>query len=307
MRHHHTHQKNSFSPVMRRLMLALGITLAFVCVEALAGYLANSLALLSDAAHNLTDVAALALSYLGLHLATRPANAKRTFGYHRAGILIAAFNAASLVLITLWIFYEAYQRLVNPSEIRAGLMIVTSVAALIVNFGTAWLLRRDSHRDLNLHSAFVHLAGDALTSLGAILAGIGIAVTGIEALDPLASILIGMLILWNAWGILHESADILLESSPRGMDMDALVADIRAIPGVRGVHDLHVWSLNREQRSLSVHILIDDTSVSQSSVIQRQVNEMLAQQYAITHATFQLECQGCDPDMLYCDLNHEAG
>ncbi len=303
MSHPHAEAANL---TLRRLALALAITLAFVVLETLAGFYANSLALLTDAGHNLTDVAALALSWYALRLAARPAHAGKTFGYHRAGILIALFNSASLIALTLWIFYEAYERLVAPPRVEAGLLTLVAVVAFVVNLGTALLVKQGSRGDLNLHSAYSHLLGDALSTFGAILAGIGIWLTGWTALDPLVSILIALLILWNAWSIVRESVDILLESAPRDMDVVEMVNDLLRVEGVRGVHDLHVWSITRDMRALSAHLLADDIPISAGAVIQREVNELLRHKYGIAHAALQLECVGCEPDLLYCDLaaNH---
>jgi cobalt-zinc-cadmium efflux system protein len=298
----HSNSPQATSLTIRRLALALVITLAFVVVEALAGWYANSLALLTDAAHNFTDVIALGLSWYALRLTTRPAHAGKTFGYHRAGILIALLNSTTLVVIALGIFYEAYRRLVAPPQVEAGVLIVVAAIAFVVNVGTALLVRRGSENDLNLRSAFVHLAGDAVSTLGAILAGIGIALTGMAFLDPLASILIGALILWNAWGILRESVEILLESTPRDVDLQAMVGDLMRLPGVRGVHDLHVWSITQNMRALSAHILTDDTFISEGATVQREINALLRDKYGIAHAALQLECAGCEPDLLYCDL-----
>lgn len=304
-------QKPSTQAIARRLGIALFITAGFVVVEALAGWAANSLALLTDAAHNLTDVAALGMSWLAIRLATRPANAGRTYGYHRAGILVALLNATTLGAITLWIFYEAYQRLLAPPEVQDTLLILTAFAALLVNAGTAWLVHSGHQHDLNQRSAFLHLAGDAVSSLGALAAGILIYFTGAYILDPLVSIFIGIIILWNAWKIVRESIDILLEATPRNLDMDALVSDIKAIPGVRGIHDLHVWSINQQMRALSVHVLTDDVAISRGAETQRSLNAMLAERYTITHTTLQLECIDCEPDLLFCDLeignNHPNG
>jgi len=297
-----TPQKPSTQSITRRLGIALLITAVFVVVEALAGWAANSLALLTDAAHNLTDVAALGMSWLAIRLAARPANAGRTYGYHRAGILVALLNAATLGAITLWIFYEAYQRLLAPPEVQDTLLIVTAFVALLVNAGTAWLVHSGHEHDLNQRSAFLHLAGDAVSSLGALAAGILIYFTGAYILDPLVSILIGVFILWNAWKIVRESVDILLEATPRNLDMDALVSDMQAIPGVRGIHDLHVWSINLQMRALSVHVLTDDVSISRGAETQRSLNSMLSERYAITHTTLQMECAGCEPDVLFCDM-----
>lgn len=310
--HSHAHVHNAAGLTVRRLALALIITLAFVFVEAAAGWFGNSLALLTDAAHNLTDVAALALSWYAIRLAARPANAGKTFGYHRAGILIALFNSATLIALTLWVFYEAYERLLTPPQVDAPLLTWVALIAFIVNAGTALLIKQGSHKDLNLKAAYFHLAGDALSTFGAILAGIVIWITGWVALDPIVSILIGLLILWNAWSIVRESSEILLEGTPADLNLPALVNDLLKVPGVRGVHDLHVWSITQDMRALSAHILTNDLPISEGAAIQQAVNEVLSHRYNITHATLQLECAGCEPDLLYCNLteghhhDHEA-
>jgi len=296
----HTH---SVQAATRRMALALFITLGFVVVEAAAGIIANSLALLTDAAHNLTDVIALALSWYAVRLTLRPANSGKTFGYHRAGILIALFNSTTLVIIALGIFYEAYQRLLNPPAVEGGLMTAVAALAFVVNLGTALLVKPGSAHDLNQRSAFIHLAGDALSTLGALIAGVLIMLTGWYVLDPLVSVLIGLLIVWNAWLIIRESVEILLEGTPRDIDVVALVTDIQQVAWVRGVHDLHVWSITRNMRALSAHVLVDDEPISMGAGIQRGINTVLQQQYNIAHATLQLECVGCEPDTLYCELN----
>jgi cobalt-zinc-cadmium efflux system protein len=300
--HSHIHSAQASQPTIRRLALALVITLAFVVVEALAGLYANSLALLTDAGHNLTDVVALGLAWYALRLAARRADAQKTYGYHRAGILFALFNSATLIAMTAWIFYEAYQRIVAPPEVEAGLLTVVAVIAFVVNLGTALLVRHGSHADLNMRSAYLHLLGDALSTFGAMLAGIGIGLTGWTVLDPLVSLLIALLILWNAWGIVRESVEILLESTPRDVDMKAMVTEVLRVEGVRGIHDLHVWSITQNMRALSAHILTDDVLISAGADIQRHINDLLHHKYGIAHAALQLECVGCEPDELYCDL-----
>ncbi|HEY2982016.1 MAG TPA: cation diffusion facilitator family transporter [Anaerolineales bacterium] len=287
---------------LSRLVLALGLTLAFVVVEAAAGFFSNSLALLTDAAHNLTDVIALALSWYALRLTARPANARQTYGYHRAGILVALINSTTLALIALGIFYEAYRRFMDPPHVQAGVLIVVGAAAFVINLVTALLLRKGSQGDLNLRSAFLHLMGDVLSTLGAVLAGVVILFTGWNWLDALVSVFIAVLILWNAGLILRETLDILLESTPRDVDMTAMVNEILQVPGVLGVHDLHVWSISRGLRTMSAHLLTDDLPISAGAAIQAHVNSMLAVRYNIVHATLQLECQGCEPDLLYCDI-----
>jgi cobalt-zinc-cadmium efflux system protein len=297
-----THSQAAAQTTTRRMALALFITLGFVVVEAAAGFIANSLALLTDAAHNLTDVIALALSWYAVRLTLRPAHSGKTYGYHRAGILIAFFNSTTLVLIALGIFYEAYQRLLNPPPVAGGLMTVVAALAFIVNLGTALLVRPGSDHDLNQRSAFIHLAGDAISTLGALIAGVLIMLTGWTILDPLVSVLIGLLIVWNAWLIIRESVEILLEGTPRDIDVEAMVTDIQQINGVRGVHDLHVWSITQNMRALSAHVLVDDEPLSVGAGIQRRINDVLLARYNIAHATLQLECVGCEPDTLYCEL-----
>ena len=266
------------------------------------GCAANSLALLSDAGHNLTDVVALALSWYALRLGAQPANAGKTYGYHRAGILVALVNSTTLAVIALGIFYEAYRRFMSPPEVQASILVGVGAVAFVVNAATAAMVHRGSQHDLNLRSTFIHLMGDVVSTLGAVLAGVLIYFTHWDWLDPLVSVLIGLLILWNAWGILRETMDILLESTPRDVDMGQMVRDLLAVPGVRGVHDLHVWSLNQSLRAISAHILTDDVSLSRGAAIQRDINALVSQRYQIGHATLQLECAGCQPDLLYCDI-----
>lgn len=298
----HEHVPNLSRSTIRRLALSLGITLVFVVVEILAGVFANSLALLTDAAHNLTDVLALALTWWALWITTKPANSSKTYGYHRAGILVALVNSTTLALIALGIFYEAWKRFVAPPEVQADILIGVGAAAVVVNLVTALLVRRGSENDLNLRSAFLHLMGDVLSTVGAVIAGVIIHFTGWNWLDALVSVLIGFLILWNAWGILRESVQILMESTPADIDMDALRRDMLAVEGVRGVHDLHVWSITRSLRTLSAHLITEDVTVSFGAKVQVAVGEMLSHHYGITHTTLQLECIDCAPVGLYCDI-----
>jgi cobalt-zinc-cadmium efflux system protein len=301
--HTHTHFGDVAKQAISRLSLALFLTLAFVVVEAAAGWFANSLALLTDAAHNFTDGIALGISWYAVHLTTQPSNSKNTYGYHRAGILAALLNSTMLVLISLGIFFEAYRRLISPPQVNSIVLIGVSFLAFVVNLITALLLRRGSKNDLNLRAAFVHLAGDVLSTIGAVIAGIIIYFTHANWLDPFVSVLIGFLILYSAWGIVRETMDILLESAPRDVDMPAMVRDMMRVKGVLGVHDLHVWSITQGLRTMSAHILTDDVSISEGAAIQNLISELVGKHYNISHVTLQLECFGCDPDALYCDIN----
>jgi cobalt-zinc-cadmium efflux system protein len=300
--HTHSHLNEAARQTTTRLTWSLLITLAFVLFEAAAGYYANSLALLTDAAHNLTDVIALGLSWFAIRITAQPANAQKTYGYHRAGILVALLNSTTLILISLGIFYEAYQRFMSPPEVQSSVLIVVGLIAVVINLVTALLVHRGSESDLNLRSAFVHLMGDVLSTIGAVIAGIIIYFTGANWLDPFVSVLIGILILYNAWGILRDAVDILLESTPRDVDMKKMVTEINQLEGVLGVHDLHVWSITQSLRTMSAHILTEDISVSAGAEIQNRINELVAHRYNISHATLQLECVDCNPDGLYCRI-----
>ena len=298
----HPHLGDLADQTTKRLALSLGLTGAFVIMEIVAGIIGNSLALLTDAAHNFTDVIALGLSWYALKIAAQPAHAGKTFGYHRAGILVALVNSTTLVLIALGIFYEAYRRFISPPAVNAPILIGIGMIAFLINAGTAWLVKNGSEHDLNLRSAFVHLMGDVLSTVGAVIAGVIIYFTKANWLDPLVSVLIGVLILYNAWGVLRDAMDILLESTPRDVNIKTMVDDLVKVEGVLGVHDLHVWSLTQSLRTMSAHILTEDIPISAGTDIQRKVNEILYHRYNIGHATLQLECVGCDPDSLYCDI-----
>ena len=300
--HNHSHFGDLATQTTKRLALSLGLTLVFVFIEVIAGLFGNSLALLTDAAHNFTDVIALGLSWYALKITLQPANSEKTFGYHRVGILVALVNSTTLVLISLGIFYEAWHRFISPPEVDAPILIGVGIIAFLINAGTAWLVRRGSEHDLNLRSTFLHLMGDVLSTLGAVAAGITIAFTGWNWLDPLVSVLIGLLILWNAWGILRQTIHILLESTPANVNMNSLLNDLRKVEGVLDVHDLHVWSISENLRVLSAHIVTQDTSISTGAVIQRNLNRVLSHKYDIQHATLQLECEGCESNLLYCDI-----
>jgi cobalt-zinc-cadmium efflux system protein len=298
----HTHFQDTTRQTIARLWLSLALTAVFVIIELGAGWVANSLVLLTDAAHNFTDVVALALTGGALRLTVQPANSGKTFGYHRAGILAALVNSTLLALIALGIFYEAYRRLVSPPQVTTSILIGVGAVGVGINVLTAWLVERGSRGDLNVRTAFLHLLGDVASSLGAVLAGVMIRLTGLNWIDPLVSLLIGLLILWNAWTIVRASLNILMESTPADIDVEAMVKDIRTVPGVRGVHDLHVWSLTLSLRTLSAHLVTDDVPISVGAKIQEEVSRVLNDKYGINHATLQLECVDCVPADLYCDI-----
>lgn len=290
------------SPSATRLALAAGLTLVLVIGEVFAARYTGSLSLLADAGHNVGDLLALALSWAAAGMARRQATPARTFGFHRAGILSAFLNAILLGATGVGVGWEAVRRLAAPIPLRSDLLIVVAGVAFLVNTGSAAMVSGGRREDLNVRSAFLHLAGDAATSLGALLAGILIRLTGLRQIDPLVSLALAGWLLWSARGLVLETVEILMESAPRGMDVERLVLDLRSVEGVRGVHDLHVWSLNAWLPALAVHLVVDDMSIEAGARLQARVNEMLVRRYGIAHATLQLECEGCEPDLLYCDL-----
>lgn len=301
--HTHSHIGDLTKQTTKRLTLSLILTAAFVIIEVIAGILGNSLALLTDAAHNFTDVIALGLSWYALHIALKPAHAGKTFGYHRVGILVALINSTTLILIAFGIFFEAYKRFITPPEVDATILIGVGAVAFIINLVTALMVKEGSEHDLNLRSAFLHLMGDVISTLGAVIAGIIIAFTQWNWLDPFVSVLIGAFILHNAWGILKQTIHILLESTPENIDMNNMVGDLKKVNGVLDVHDLHVWSISENLRMLSAHVVIDNISVGEGVTIQHNINELLAHNYNIQHATLQLECEGCSSRELYCQIS----
>jgi cobalt-zinc-cadmium efflux system protein len=297
--HNHSHEVAASNP---RLGLSIGLTLAFVLAEAVAGYLAHSLALMSDAGHNFSDALALALSWYGFQAAKQPASAKRTFGSHRVGILAALANALTLVAIGAIIIWEAIERFRDPKPVHSGPMIWVALVAVVLNSVISLWLRSGAKRDLNLRSAYLHMLGDAVSAFGVVLAGIIVAFTGSPLADPMISLLIGAAIIWSSWGIITESVNILLEAVPKGVDMEALEQAIKSVDGVLGVHDLHVWTVASGIRSASCHVLVSEQSIRSGEQILKAVAEMLIHNFAIGHSTIQVEVEGCDADSLYCTM-----
>jgi cobalt-zinc-cadmium efflux system protein len=291
----------------RYLGASLALTLAFVVAEAAAGYWSGSLALLSDAGHNLADALALALSWYALRAARRPPDARRTFGYHRAGILAALANAASLVLLALYIAWEAAHRLQSPPPVQGGVMIgVAGVAVLLNGLISLWL-HSEARHDLNVRSAYLHMLGDALSALGVVGAGIVVVTTGYEWADPLVSLLIGGLILWSSWGVLREAVHVLMEAAPKGLDVAQVAQAIRRVPGVLGVHDLHVWAVGSGVAACSCHVRVAEQSALGGQRIQQAVARMLAHDFGISHSTVQVEVECCGVDDLHCTMQASGG
>jgi cobalt-zinc-cadmium efflux system protein len=271
------------------LLIALGITTVFLIVEVIGGIAAHSLALLADAGHMVTDAGALALSLFAAWLAGRPATARRSFGFMRAEILAAAFNAALLLLLSLYIFYEAWRRFSHPPEVRSGLMLTVAVAGLGANLVSAWVLSRGGgHKhDLNTRGAFLHVIGDLLGSVATITAAVIIMLTGWNEADPILSVVIGGLIVFSAWKLLKEAVDILLEATPAGIVPDEVRTVLRSVPGVAQVHDLHIWTVTSGVIAASAHLEI--TNVRKWNDILVEATSQLAGNFDIVHATLQPE------------------
>jgi cobalt-zinc-cadmium efflux system protein len=277
----------------RILRFSLVVTLAYIVLLVVAGIRSHSLALLSEAGHNLSDFFALLLSLIAVYLQARPPSATKTYGYHRAGVLAALANAGSLVAVSLLIFYEAFRRLQNPQQIHAQVMIGVAAAGVVMNGVIAVLLYRTG-RDVNLRSAFLHEIGDTLSTAAVIAGGWAILATGQNWIDSALSFGIGALILWSGFGIVRETLNILLEGTPRGIKLERVEAAIREIDGVNDVHDLHVWNLGSETRALSCHISIADIPPSVSERILRDVRGCLHTEFRIDHTTIQFEHAVCE-------------
>jgi cobalt-zinc-cadmium efflux system protein len=290
-KHGHTHTHAPLSA--RALRYSLAATFAYVLITLFAGLKAHSLALLSEAGHNVTDLLALLLSWVAVYIQTRPPSSTKTFGYHRAGVLAAFVNALTLVAIAFYIFYEAFLRMRNPVAVQPGIMVWVAVIGVVMNGVISWVLFRAA-RDVNIRSAFVHQLGDTLSTAAVIVGGWAILLTGQTWVDPALSLGIGCLILWSSFGIIRETLNILLEGAPHGLSPEQISASLGRIDGVRDVHDVHVWSLGSDTHALSCHIRIDDITMSQSQVILRQVTELLATTFHIDHTTIQLENVNCE-------------
>lgn len=289
----HAHAHEAASPrshgraeVSARLSWVLGLTAAFMIAELVGGLLSGSLALLADAGHMFTDVAALGLSVFAMRLARRPPSQKRTYGWARVEILAALVNGATLLVIAGLIVWEAWERLRDPVSIDGTIMLVVAGAGLLVNIVGAILLHTHAHHNLNVRGAYLHVLGDLLGSVGAITAGVVILTTGWTPVDPIASVLIALLILYSAWKLVREATDVLLESVPSHVDIQAILDDLAGIEGLAEVHDVHVWTLTSGFVALSAHGVIDD--VVQHNRILDEIRDRM-RSHGIEHVTFQIE------------------
>ncbi len=291
MGHDHSHS-HAHGQTGKVLLVSTVVTSAFVIAEAVAGWRSGSLALVSDAGHNFADAFGLLLAAAGFALQSRPGDHVKTFGYHRTGVLAAFVNGLLMVALSMWLFYESYQRLMHPSPVVESTMIWLASIGLVMNVVIAWGLGGHGG-DLNMRAQWIHMAGDAVSCLGIIVGAVVIHYTGWLAADPVLSMLIGAAIVWSAWGILRDSLNILLEGLPKGVSLSEVRGGLREVDGVIDVHDLHIWSLGSEAHALSCHVLIEDMPPSESESILRDVNRVLAGRFAIHHSTVQFEHTRC--------------
>lgn len=290
---HHHHGAHAHAGKTGTVLIAsLVVTILFVAAEAIAGWWSGSLALLSDAGHNFTDAFGLVLAATAYRLDAKPGDQFKTFGYQRTGVLAAFVNALMLVVLSVFLIWESYQRLLTPEPINDEAMWIVATLGLVVNLGIAWGLGGHGN-DLNLRAAFLHQIGDAASCVGIIIGAFVIHYTGWVAIDPILSIVMSLVIIWTAWDIFKDSLNILLEGLPKGMNLGEVFAELRRVPGVGEVHDLHIWSLGSDARALSCHLVIEDMPTSESEVILNQVNEMLAHRFDIRHTTIQFEHRRC--------------
>lgn len=284
--HHHTH---STGWVLRVSLIA---TLAFTAFEVLAGIRAHSLSLLSDAGHNFTDALALLLAAVGVYLQEKPPDQSKTYGYGRAGVIAAFLNAATLIVVSLVIFWEAIVRLLHPEPLNDRIMMWVAAAALVLNGSIVVALNRGQKSDINVRAAAIHMAGDAVGALAIIAGALAIRYTGLTYIDPVLSIVLAIFILFTAWDITRESCNILLEGLPRGIELEKVTSAMGSVEGVIDVHDLHIWTLGSNTHALSSHVLIDDMPPSASERILNRINQVL-RGFGIHHCTIQFEHAPC--------------
>ena len=301
MHHHHHH-----SGTGKVLTLSSAATLIFVGIEVFAGIKAHSLALISDAGHNFTDALSLILAAFAVYVQSKPADDRKTFGYHRAGVLAAFVNALTLIVIAGFILYEGWERLLHPVPVESGIMLIVAAAALVLNGVIMWRLNSDQKHDLNVRAAFVHMMGDALGAVAIIVGAIVIRYTGWQQIDPALSIVIGALIIWTAYDIVKESLNVLLEGLPSGLALNAVTEEMQRVEGVLDVHDLHIWTLGSNAHALSCHVLIEDMPPSASDAILRRLNQVLSN-FHIHHTTVQFEHDRCALSESRCSMvmHHE--
>jgi cobalt-zinc-cadmium efflux system protein len=284
----------------KRLVWTIIVTLIILAGEVVGGILSNSLALLSDAGHVVTDVFALTLSLIALNISRRPSDYRATYGYQRIGILAALMNGCSLIVIAIFIFLETYHRLLTPPEVNSNLMLIVAVLGLAGNLVMAWILGHQ-HTDLNVKSAFLHVLGDTISSGGVIIASLVIMFTGWQLADPITSGVVGVIIIFGGGRVIKEALWVFLELSPLDLHAGEISAVLCGMTDVMGVHDVHVWSIGHGIPAFSAHVLISDRKISETDTVRMSIEEKLAD-LGIRHTVLQMECAECATDALYCRI-----
>jgi cobalt-zinc-cadmium efflux system protein len=290
------HSHASRSTQRRALWISLVANGVFMVVEFFGGLVFQSLALIADAAHMLSDVAGLGVALVAHHLVDRRATARHSYGLQRAEVLGAQANGLALLVVSAWVIYEAVRRIGEPADVAGGGLLVVATIGLLVNVGSAALLARSQGQSLNMRGAFVHMAMDAAGSVAAMVAGIAVLAWSADWVDPAASILIALLVLWSAWGLLRDTAQVLLEGTPRGMDPASVEAALAADDEVEAVHHLHLWNLASDVPALSAHVVLrGEVSLHDAQASGDRLKDLLERRFGINHATLELECHPCDP------------
>lgn len=296
----HTHA----SATGRRLLIAMILNALIFIIEFIGGILTNSLALISDAMHNLSDFFTLMLSYAASKIVLWKSNSQKSYGYVRVEIFAAFINALTLVIIGAYIIYEGIGRFLNPEPVAGLWMIIIAVVSLIVNTASTLILKKDAHYNLNVKSAYLHLLVDAFESVAVIIIGIFIYWQNWYILDPIISVAIGAFVIISAWSILAETVNILTEGTPKGIDLDAVANFISSFPEVENVHHIHIWGLSSQFRALSAHLVVKDQLISQGRIITKKIEAELQKKFSINHPTLQLESTVCGEQETIVNINH---
>lgn len=300
MAHNHSHNtgENILNTTTARLVITMLLNFLITVVQIIGGLISGSLALISDALHNLSDGAAIIISYIALKLKQRDNSQRHTFGLKRAEILAAVINAAALIIIYVFIFYEAVKRIYEPQKIEAGTMTIVALVGLIANVIGTILLKRDSESNINIRSSYVHLLSDSVSSVAVILGGIAIAIWNIFWIDAFLTILIGIYVIKESWNILSEAIHVLMEGAPQNISLDKIKEEVESFTEVRDIHHIHLWMVGDNDIHLEAHINVNDMKISESDKLRGKIEEMLEHKFHIHHITLQFECNQCLEDGL---------
>ena len=298
---HHPHHHHHHDMSQRRLLIATLLNFIIALAEVTGGIISNSLSLLSDAVHNLGDAFAVFIAYIARRIGKKQPDAKRTFGFRRVEILGALLNAVILIVITVYLFYEAYHRFQDPEPIKGAIMFIVAVIGLIANIAAVVLLRNDQRNSLNIRAAYIHLIGDSLSSVAVIIGSVFIYFFDAYWIDPFITVLIGLYIMKHTWRILRQTIDILMQATPEGLDLEQVCRDIEHMDEVANVHHVHAWNLTDSQVHFECHLdLKEDIRISESEKIRKKIEKMLHSRYTIDHFTIQFEHNtACDKHMIF--------